>query len=55
MKNGQFSPDGKWVAYTSNESGTWEIYVISFPEAHGKRQGSSAVGKELSIFLRMEK
>ena len=28
---GQFSPDGHWVAYTSNESGTSEIYVIPFP------------------------
>ena len=28
---GQFSPDGKYVAYTSNESGLSEIYVIPFP------------------------
>lgn len=28
---GQFSPDGKWVAYTSNESGRSEVYVIPFP------------------------
>jgi len=28
---GQFSPDGRWVAYTSNESGLGEIYVIPFP------------------------
>jgi Tol biopolymer transport system component len=30
---GQFSPDGHWVAYTSNESGQSEIYVIPFPPA----------------------
>ena len=30
---GQFSPDGHWVAYTSNESGLSEIYVIPFPPA----------------------
>lgn len=30
---GQFSPDGRWVAYTSNESGQSEIYVIPFPPA----------------------
>jgi Tol biopolymer transport system component len=30
---GQFSPDGLWVAYTSNESGQSEIYVIPFPPA----------------------
>jgi Tol biopolymer transport system component/predicted Ser/Thr protein kinase len=28
---GQFSPDGKWVAYTSNESGLNQIYVQTFP------------------------
>jgi serine/threonine protein kinase len=30
---GQFSPDGHWVAYTSNESSVSEIYVIPFPPA----------------------
>jgi eukaryotic-like serine/threonine-protein kinase len=28
---GQFSPDGHWLAYTSNESGQGEVYVIPFP------------------------
>ena len=28
---GQFSPDGNWIAYTSNESGQSEIYVVPFP------------------------
>jgi dipeptidyl aminopeptidase/acylaminoacyl peptidase len=28
---GQFSPDGNWIAYTSNESGISEVYVIPFP------------------------
>ncbi len=46
VKNGQFSPDGKWVAYTSNESGKWEIYVTSFPEPRGKWQVSSAGGTQ---------
>jgi serine/threonine protein kinase/Tol biopolymer transport system component len=27
---GQFSPDGRWVAYQSNESGRWEIYIQPF-------------------------
>jgi serine/threonine protein kinase len=31
----QFSPDGHWVAYTSNESGIPEIYVQPFPEPSG--------------------
>ena len=31
----RFSPDGRWVAYTSNETGRYEVYVRSFPEATG--------------------
>jgi len=31
-RHGQFRPDGKWVAYTSNQSGHYEIYVTSFPK-----------------------
>ena len=46
LRNGQFSPDGKWAAYASNESGKFEIYVTSFPEARGKWQVSSAGGTQ---------
>ena len=34
---GQFSPDGKWIAYSSDESGRFEIYVQSFPASSGGR------------------
>ncbi len=44
--NGQISPDGKWVAYASDESGNWEIYVTTFPGAAGKWQVSSGGGIE---------
>jgi roadblock/LC7 domain-containing protein len=44
--NGQISPDGKWVAYASNESGDWEIYVTTFPAASGKWQVSRGGGIE---------
>jgi Tol biopolymer transport system component len=44
--NGQISPDGKWVAYVSNESGDWEIYVTTFPNAQGKWQVSLGGGTE---------
>jgi eukaryotic-like serine/threonine-protein kinase len=44
--NGQISPDGKWVAYASNESGEWEIYVTTFPGAAGKFQVSRGGGNE---------
>jgi Tol biopolymer transport system component len=33
IKQGRFSPDGKFVAYTSDESGRYEIYVQPFPDA----------------------
>ena len=46
LRNGQFSPDGKWVAYASNETGKWQIYVTSFPEARGKWQVSSGGGEQ---------
>jgi Tol biopolymer transport system component len=42
--NGFFSPDGRWVAYVSNESGRNEIYVSSFPEPRGKWQISATGG-----------
>ena len=41
---GQFSPDGRWLAYASNESGRYEIYIRTFPEAGGKWQVSAAGG-----------
>jgi Tol biopolymer transport system component len=44
--NGQISSDGKWVAYASDESGNWEIYVTSFPGAAGKWQVSRGGGTE---------
>jgi hypothetical protein len=31
VRDAQFSPDAKWVAYESNESGRWEVYVQRFP------------------------
>jgi len=46
VAGGQFSPNGKWVAYASNETGRWEIYVTSFPEARGKWQVSSGGGEQ---------
>jgi serine/threonine protein kinase len=42
--NGQFSPDSRWIAYTSDESGRNEIYVMPFPGPGGKRQISTSGG-----------
>src|SRR5262249_5678637 len=33
---GMFSPDGHWIAYTSDESGTEQVYVRSFPPSQGE-------------------
>jgi len=40
-----FSPDGRWMAYQSNESGKYEVYVQAFPDGHGKRQISADTGQ----------
>jgi eukaryotic-like serine/threonine-protein kinase len=42
----QFSPDDRWVAYQSNESGRDEIYVRPFPEAEGQWQISADGGMQ---------
>ncbi len=39
-----FSPDGRWLAYQSNESGNEEVYVRPFPGPGGKWQISSGGG-----------
>ena len=39
-----FSPDGKWVAYQSNESGRDEIYAAPFPGPGGKGRRVSTAG-----------
>jgi Tol biopolymer transport system component len=43
-----FSPDGRFVAYVSNESGRDEIYVQTFPEPGGKWQVSNGGGADPS-------
>jgi serine/threonine protein kinase/Tol biopolymer transport system component len=41
---GQLSPDGRWMAYASDELGDYEVYVQSFPQGGGKRQVSTKGG-----------
>ncbi len=45
---GEFSPDGRWMAYVSNESGTPEIYMRSFPGGEQKKKISNAGGERLA-------
>jgi serine/threonine protein kinase len=42
----QFSPDGHWVAYTSNESGKFEVYIRPFPSGQGQWKVSATGGWE---------
>ncbi len=46
QSQGQFSPDGKWIAYTSDESGRPEVYLRSFPAGQARIQVSSAGGAQ---------
>jgi serine/threonine protein kinase len=41
---GKFSPDGHWLAYTSDETGRNEVFVQSFPDAGSKFQVSEGGG-----------
>ncbi len=43
---GQVSPDGRWIASTSDESGRLEIYVTQFPQKRGRWQISTAGGSQ---------
>jgi hypothetical protein len=31
VRNAQLPPDGRFVAYSSNEMGAWDVYVTAFP------------------------
>jgi Tol biopolymer transport system component len=42
----RFSPDGKWIAFDSDESGTFEVYVRPFPGTGGKWKVSTAGGTQ---------
>ena len=40
----RISPDGRWMAYSSNESGRFEVYVTGFPSGGAKWQVSASGG-----------
>jgi len=46
VRNAQLSPDGKFAAYSSNETGAWEVYVTPFPMPSSKWQVSHGGGEE---------
>ena len=45
-REGQFSPNGKWIAYASNQLGHSEIYAQPFPGTEGAKPVSSAGGSQ---------
>ena len=47
---GSFSPDGRYLAYTSSESGRPEIYVRTAPDAEGGRWQVSTGGGDEAVF-----
>ena len=47
-RGAKFSPDGRWLAYISDESGINQVYVQSFPDAGGKWQVSTNGGYHLA-------
>ena len=46
----QISPDGRWMAYTSNESGQNQVYVRPFPEVEGGRWQVSTSGGDSPLW-----
>jgi len=46
IAGGQFSPDGQWVVYNSDESGRREIYLQDFPEGNGRWRISTEGGTQ---------
>ncbi|MHC4567886.1 MAG: TolB family protein [Planctomycetota bacterium] len=46
QRHGTWSPDGKWAAYASDESGRWEVYVEPYPGSGAKAMISTAGGQQ---------
>jgi eukaryotic-like serine/threonine-protein kinase len=46
------SPDGKWIAYLSNDSGQYEVYIKPFPSGEGKWQVSTTGSRGLAVWRR---
>lgn len=51
-QNADMSPDGRWLAYQSNESGQNEIYVRPFPDVQGGRWQVSRAGGTRPLWAR---
>jgi serine/threonine-protein kinase len=47
-----FSPDGRWLAYASNETGRFEVYVRPFPDVNGGHWQVSTGGGTRPLWAR---
>ena len=54
-RNGIVSPDGRWLAYESNSSGSFEIYVRPFPNVGGGQWQVSTAGGRQPLWARSGK
>ncbi|UCD23735.1 MAG: serine/threonine-protein kinase [Gemmatimonadota bacterium] len=45
VEGGRFSPDGRWLAYPSDETGDYEVYVVSYPGLSARQQVSVNGGR----------
>jgi Tol biopolymer transport system component/tRNA A-37 threonylcarbamoyl transferase component Bud32 len=51
-RTGEISPDGRWLAYSSSESGQDEIYVRPFPEVNSGKSQVSTIGGAQPLWAR---
>jgi len=49
-RNAALSPDGRWLAYQSDESGEWQVYVRPFPDVNAGRWQVSTDGGQWPVF-----
>jgi serine/threonine-protein kinase len=54
-RNGSVSPDGRWLAYESDNSGTFQIYVRPFPNVGGGQWQVSTAGGRQPLWARSGK
>ena len=47
---GQVSPDGRWIAFVSDETGTDQVYLQRFPESAGERVPVSTTGGTMPVW-----